>query len=272
MSHRCLLLVFLIFASALTGFTQTLGDIARAERARREVLSRRGASPDNPAAPAGREALVKEALRVSGATRQLEQVLGTSLSSVANGKLPDGVSAKEYQQIINEVFEREHLTRVMEKSISEAVNDETLLEIARWHSSPLAKRIATAETNASGPDAPVRLQHFASMLQSDAPSASRQQLVEDITAAALGVPRPSPDFEKTFRTQLTESTSQGNTIWFLFVYNSLSEGELAEYLKFLKSPSATAFSNSIWDGIDATFADAAQRFGRKLAEKTHSHL
>jgi hypothetical protein len=271
MLHQWLLLVVLILGSVSTGFTQSLGDLARAERARREVLSRSATSPDIPAVSAGREALVKEALHVSGATRQLEQVLETSLPSVADGKPPEGVSVQEYQRIINEIFAVEYLTRVMGKSVSDTVNDKTLIEIVRWYRSPLGKKIAMAEIDATGPEAPARLQHYASMLQSNAPSSNRQGLVSGITAAALGVPRPSSHVEKTLGTQVTESSGQGTSLWFLFAYNSLSEAELSEYLMFLKSPSATAFNNSVWDGIDATFGDAAQRFGRKLAERKSSH-
>jgi hypothetical protein len=270
MLHRCLLLIVLILATVSTGFTQTLGDIARAERARREGLARSVTSADTATMPVGREALMTEALRVSGARRQLEQALETFLPSVANGKVPDGVSAQEYQEIINEVFEVEHLMRVLGKSTSETVNDNTLVGIVQWYRSPLGKKIAMAESNASGPDVPARFQHYVSMLQGNAPSANRQQLVEGISAAGLGIPRPPVDFEKTFRSQGAEPVSQGIAQWFLFAYNSLSEAELSAYLTFLKSPSATAFINSVWNGMDATFADAAQHVARKLAEKKRS--
>jgi hypothetical protein len=267
MSHRHLLLIVLILATVSTGFTQTLGDIARAERARREGLARSTTSADTATTPVGREALMKEALHVSGAWRQMEQVLETSLPSVANGKPPDGVSAQEYQEIINEVFGVEHLMRMLGQSISQTINDNTLAGIVRWYRSPLGKKIAMAESNANGPDAPARFQHYVSMLQGSAPSANRQQLVEGISAAGLGIPRPPLDFEKTFRSQGTEPVSQGIALWFLFAYNSLSEAELSEYLTFLKSPAATAFNNSVWNGIDATFGDAAQHVARKLSEK-----
>ena len=69
----------------------------------------------------------------------------------------------------------------------------------------------------------------------------------------------------------TKSLSDGTALWVLFTYNSLSEAELSDYLTFLKSSSAAAFNNSVWNGIDATFGDAALQFGRKLAEKNRSH-
>ena len=48
-------------------------------------------------------------------------------------------------------------------------------------------------------------------------------------------------------------------------YHSLSDAELSAYLTFLKSPAVGAFNSSVWNGLDVTFGDAAQRLGRKLA-------
>src|SRR5438093_13687657 len=105
MPYRYLLLMVVILANVSIGFTQTLGDVARAERARREVLNRKNLSEapatetpatETPATVVGREALIKEALRVSGAKRQLEWLLETSHPSIAKGAVPKGVSAQEY--------------------------------------------------------------------------------------------------------------------------------------------------------------------------------
>ena len=109
------------------------------------------------------------------------------------------------------------------------------------------------------------------MLQSNAPSANRQQLINGISASGLGTPHPPADFEKTVVPESATSIGDGTALWFLFAYNSLSEAELSQYLTFLKSSSAVAFNSSVWNGIDATFGDAAQQFGRRLAEKKRSH-
>src|SRR5689334_15202997 len=102
MSYRYFVSIVLLLASASPGFTQTLGDLARAERARRGLLAQGAASPDKSAMVVGREALIKEALHVSGAQRQLEGLLQTSMSSLSNRKLPEGFSAREYQRIVSE--------------------------------------------------------------------------------------------------------------------------------------------------------------------------
>src|SRR5438093_10193514 len=194
MSYRCLWLIVLTLAEASSGFTQTLADLARAERARRDVLTKSGSPPDTPATLLGHEALIKEALRASGARRQLERHLETSLPSVVNGSVPDGVPAQEYRRMVNEVFRVEHLMPMMEKSVSNAINDKTLIDIVRWYRLPLGKKIALAEVDANGPDAQAHHQHFASMPQSGDPAANRQQLDEDLSAAALGTPLPLPHF------------------------------------------------------------------------------
>ena len=271
MSHRCLFLIAALLTNISTGFTQTLGDIARAERARREVLNRKNLSDvpatETPATVVGREALIKEALRVSGAKRQLERLRETSLPSITNGPVPKGVSAQEYGRLVNDIFGVERLMPLMEKSVANSVTDKTLIDVVRWYRSPLGKKIAIAEVNTNAPDAPARLQQFASTLQSNPPTANRQQLIEGISATAPGISMRFRDFEKTFTTPETESITQGGALWYLFAYEPLSEGELSAYLSFLKSPSVTAFNNSVWNGLDATFGDAAQRFGQKLAEK-----
>ena len=173
MSYRYFLSFVFILAAASTGFTQTLGDLARAERARRELVAKRSALPDSSATVIGREALIKEALRVSGGKRQLDQLLQTSMTSVKNRKLPEGVSAREYQRIVNEVFNAEQLTRLIEKSIADNVNDKTITDIVRWYRSPLGQKVMTAEINAMDPQASMRLQQFVSTLDANPPSARR---------------------------------------------------------------------------------------------------
>jgi len=267
MPYRFCLSLVLILAAASIEFTQTLGDLARAERARRQLLTRGAASADKAATLVGREALIKEALRVSGARRQVEQVLQSSLPALTSGKLPDGMPPRQYQKVVSDVFDVERLMRLVEKSISDSVADKTLIDIVRWYRSPLGNKIAMAEISGNQPQASARLQQYAAALQSNAPSESRQQLVDAITATALGLPRPASDFDKNFPAQSTDAISQGTSLWFLFTYSSLSETELSSYLTFLKSPSVTAFSSAVWSGMDATFSDAAQRFSRRLAEK-----
>jgi len=288
MLRRQFVLVVLILANVSVGFTQSLGDFAREERARRNDFAAKAVpvkapakldvapakpevSPAKPEIPAAKpdvspakpeippansnlpEALITEAVRVSGARRQLLETIETFRPSLTAEKRPDDVSPKEYQQVINEVLELDHLTKVMERAASETINDDTLTNIVRWYASSLGRKIATAEVNAYSPDMPARFQRYSAMLHKKAPTASRQELVESIGAAGLGIPRPPVDVD--------------NDTWLLFAYDSLSEPELAGYLAYLNSPSATAFNSAIWNGIDAAFGDAAQHFQQKLAEK-----
>jgi hypothetical protein len=271
MLYGRLLLILFVLMHVSTGFAQTVADVARSERARRQGLTKSVLSANIPVKLVDREALMKEALGASGARRQVEHVVKTSLPSASNGQLPDGISAQEYRQITSEVFDVEHLMQMMEKSISGGIDDKTLADMLRWYRSPLGKKIAAAEINANSPDTSTRLQRYLLTLETNLPSDNRQQLINGISAAGLGVPRPPADFEKIPGVEATNSVSDETALWFLFAYNSLSEAELSEYLTFLKSGSAVAFNNSVWNGIDATFGDAAQQFGRKLAEKKRTH-
>jgi hypothetical protein len=267
MPYRRLLLISFIFSTVSTGFSQTVADVARAERARRQSLTKSVVPPNTPVKALDREALMNEALRNSGARLQVEQVIKASVPSAASVRLPEGLSAQDFQQIATNVFDVEHLMQTMEKSLAGKVDDKTLGDVVRWYRSPVGKKVTAAESNAKGADAAARLQRYTATLQSSAPSANRRQLIDAISAAGLGIPHPPADFAKTVVPEEIKSIGDGTTLWLLFAYNSLSESELSEYLTFLKSPSGAAFNNSVWNGIDTTFGDAAQQFGRKVAEK-----
>src|ERR1700741_4862761 len=92
MPYRRLLLISLILTSVSTGFSQTLADVARAERARRQALTKSVVPPNTPVKALDRDALMKEALRNSGVRLQVEQVIKASVPSAASVKLPDGLS------------------------------------------------------------------------------------------------------------------------------------------------------------------------------------
>jgi hypothetical protein len=276
MLKRQVVLIAVVLANSSIGFTQTLGDFAREERARRNSFAPAAstnvaarptipaAKPDvpvvKPVVPAAKPVapvvkpkvpdLIIEAVRVSGARRQLLETTETFRPSLA--REGNEVSAQEYQKIINEALAPEHLTQLLERSVFETVKDNTLTNVLRWYGSPLGRKIATVETNSYAPDTAARFQRFAARAQEKAPSASRLELIEGIGAAGLGVPRTPVDVD--------------NDAWLLFVYDSLSGSELADYLSFLNSPSATAFNSAVWNGIDAVFGEAAQEFQQKLAD------
>jgi hypothetical protein len=260
MLQRQLLLIALILGNVSLGIPQSLGDFARAERARRKGFT--GNRPNrNPAAnTATREGLIKEAVRVSGARRQLEQALETFRPSSPNEKRPDGISAQEYQQAVNEAFQMDRLIRGMEQSVPESVKDSTLTEVIRFYGSPLGRKVSGAEISAIGPETATQFQRYAATLPEKSVSAVRQEVVEGVSAAGLGIPRPPSDAAKTL-------DARGPGLWFQFVYNSFTDGELSSYLNFLKSPAAVEFNNSMWTGMDATLGDAAQRLAQRLSEK-----
>jgi hypothetical protein len=253
MFRRQFVLIALILANFSIGFTQSLGDFARDERARRNSFVT-AANPTNTVATSdASETLITEAVRISGAKRELQETLETFRPSLAGEKRPNDVSVQAYQGIINEALGLDRMTQLMERSVSETVNDNTLTNIVRWYGSALGRKIASAERNAYSQEVPARFQRYAAMLQEKAPTANRQELVEGIGASGLGIPRPPVDFD--------------NDSWLVFVYDSLTDVELSGYLAFLNSPSATAFNTAIWTGIDAAFSDAAQHFQERLAEK-----
>jgi len=259
--RQLLLIIALIFGNVSMGHTQNLGDFARAERARRKGFGgNRPATVDT--AKSARDGLIKEAIRVSGARRQLELALETLRPSPGGEKRTDGVSAEEYQQAVAEAFQTDRLIRGMEQSVPASVQDNTLAEVVRFYGSPLGRRISTAEIGANLPETTGQFQRYAATTQDKSVSASRQETVDVISAIGLGIPHPPRDAAKVLETR-------GPGLWFQFVYESFSDAELSSYLTFLKSPASAAFNNSMWNGMDAALGDAAQRLAQRLSEKKH---
>jgi hypothetical protein len=260
MLSRQFLLIVLLFGNISSGFSQNLGDFARAERARRKGFTGNPARMDAGAKASARAGLIKEALRVSGAKRQLEQALETFRPSLMDQKQTNGIPAQEYQQAINEVFQLDRLIRGMEQSVPESVSSIMLTEVIQFYGSSLGRRITAAEIGANSPDQAAQFQRYASATHEKAASTSRQESVDGISAVGLGIPRPPQDARKIL-------DAQGSGLWLQFVYNSFSDAELSSYLTFLKSPAATEFNNATWNAMDASLSDAAQRLAQKLAEK-----
>ena len=259
MLQRQLLLIALIVGNVSLGIPQSLGDFARAERARRAGFTGNRPNKNPSTKTATREGLIKETVRVSGARRQLEQALETFRPSSPNEKRTDGISEQQYQQIVDGVFQLDRLIRGMEQSVPESVQDRTLTEVIRFYGSALGRKISAAEISANGADTATQFQRYAATLPEKSAPAPRQELVEGISAAALGIPRPPSNAAKTL-------DARGQGLWFQFVYHSFTDDELLSYLTFLKSPAAMEFNNSMWSGMDATLGDAAQRLAQRLSE------
>jgi hypothetical protein len=291
MTDRILFAIFLATATVSSGFGQTIADVARAERARREAVPSLGTLVDADGKPPSHDALTEEALRVSGARKQLEQALERALQSAAIQKQPQGISKEEYQRILAEAFNRDRLIQVMEKSFGETASDKALTDVILWYHSPLGQKILMAEVNSDEADAAAELQRFAGTIKQNPPSGNRMRLVQQLeeqtqatsrtvqlllsivmsvykgaTDAGAEIPPPPPDFEKLFQAQVTPPLRQALRLKFLFVYRSVLENELLGYHAFLKSQSATAFNNSVWNAMNASFAVGGQHLGRKIAE------
>jgi hypothetical protein len=258
LKRQLLLIVVLILGNVSMGLTQSLGDFARAERARRKGFVGNRPTVDTP--KSARNGLIKEAVRVSGARRQLEQALETFRPSPGGEKRTDGVSAEEYQRAVAEVFQTDRLIRGMEQSVPESVKDNTLAEVVRFYGSPLGRRLSAAEISANLPEATGQFQRYAATTQDKPGSANRQEMVDVISAIGLGIPRPARDVAKVLE-------ARGTGLWFQFVYESFSDAEISSYLMFLKSPASTEFNNSMWNGMDAALGEAAQRLAQRLSEK-----
>jgi hypothetical protein len=259
LQRQLLLVVVLILGNVSFGVTQSLGDFARAERARRKGFAGNRPTDTTTKSPT-REALIKEAVRVSGAKRQLEQALEAFRPPLGDERAVEGLSPQEYQRAINEVFQLDRLIRGLEQSVPESVQDSALTEVVRFYGSPLGRKIAATEADANAPGATARFQYYASTTPEKSVSVNRQELVETISVAGLGIPRPPREAGKTVE-------ARGTGIWFQFIYESLTDAELSSYLTFLKSSPASEFNNAMWNGMDATLGDAAQRLAQKLSEK-----
>jgi hypothetical protein len=198
--------------------------------------------------------------------------------------------------VIEKAYDPARMNRELVVEVAKRQQAEPLEKALVAMRSPLARRITALEVEASRPEAAEQLLAFAGRLPTNPPSPQRHELIlriEEVTrstdvaqavhdATLLGLLRaatvarggPQEELAQLERT-LAESAPQRReamhnqvVLSLLFTYRSVSEAELAEYVKLLESDSLRWFNDVVSRGLVVVLTQAAERAGDELATRS----
>jgi hypothetical protein len=75
----------------------------------------------------------------------------------------------------------------------------------------------------------------------------------------------SPGFEKGFRDTLTPELEKKAPLSDLYVYSTLSDAELEQYVQFLSSSHGQTMTRATWSGFEHVFEAAGAEVATRLA-------
>jgi hypothetical protein len=243
--------------------------------------------------------LGRKLLETSGVKSQVEQIPqmleGSMEQYRQTGKLP-GAQFDALARVVRNRFGASAFYPVLEEGFLKAVDEKVLQDVNRWHQTPFGKKVTELEDSASRSESQGELQQYAQAMQDSPPLAARLKLIQRVDDAVLGTesslemmdgvtrgllrglmsvaPSGAGDamsdqqIQKqlaTMRTQLRPVLHSATQVSYLFTYRTLSDKELAEYVKYLSTPSARAFHRAIAKGFQLAFEDASARIGKDLA-------
>lgn len=242
------------------------------------------------------KALIEEVLELSGAKKQILQIPAVCQSQLSErqGRMKPADYAR-LSQIIAESYRPDTLYKAVSDTFKSRFDEKRLLAVRQaWHS-PLFKRIAALEAQASTPEGARRMQEFAAQLRRVPPHADRLALIRRVDAAtrstdlnieivlatirgiALGVDPMMPASQRLkpgqldqllsdMRAQIRAPLKNQVLITLLYAYQSLTDEELRAYLAYLESDAGRWFDRVAKDGILSGMTAAADRVGRQMGK------
>jgi hypothetical protein len=247
-----------------------------------------------PAFADGKDELGKKLLERCGAKAQVNQLRPILEEFLLEPKLREKLSPEQYDtlaRMMRSRFTSSSFYPVLEAAFVEAVDEKVLEDVDRWYQTPFAKKLAEVEAKAIGFEAVVELHQFEQEMESRPPPAARVKLIQRLDeatqetewlveltvgtvrglaragGAVLGSPAEANARQlKGMRDGLRPDLQQRTQVSLLFTYQSLSDQELKQYLKYLSTPSAKAFHQAIAKSLQVAFEDASAKAGKDLAE------
>lgn len=197
--------------------------------------------------------------------------------------------------LLADAFAAEHLNAIVLRQMEAQLRQDEMEKILAWLDSPFGKRCSDFFTASVTPQASAERQEFMTRIQASPPPFARQELIERLAAATktkdvtleiavntqlvltavISTTFPSAEqwpFSKTLdeteknRLLLEPRIDQQITPLLLFMYRSLSDAELEQYIAFAKSGIGAQYYRSMFNGIKLALMDASIRFGAALAD------
>ncbi|MFQ5932222.1 MAG: DUF4124 domain-containing protein [Nitrospiraceae bacterium] len=242
------------------------------------------------------KALIEELLEISGARAHMAQIAAAAQAQGASRKRE--MTPEDYRQL-SQVIAESYRTGLLYETVAEKFrvrfDERRFVTVVRKLRTPLFRKITQLEVQASTPDAARRVQQFSAKLTRQPPAESRLALVRSVDAAAgvsalnlevmvdtvrgitLALERALPPDKRLPPGQLNWILSgmlaQARTgvrdqtaAHLLYAYQSLTDEELKEYLRFLESDHGRWFVRVSREALSAAMRVAAERTGRGMID------
>jgi hypothetical protein len=248
------------------------------------------------------DALVQELYLKSGLEKQIEQVpllIQASFNRTAPGdervqQLPKNLAAA-MKASVQEAFAPQSLKKAMLQELREKLTVQEIKEVLAWFDSPLGKNCTRLEEAASTPEALAEMEQYAARIKNSPPTAERLDVLRKLdvatkstesavdlainsqVAVALAInatlplqqQRPLKDIARELeesRPQFEAEVRSEMVIIALYTYQSLTEAQIRQYIKFATSPAGSKLSSVVNNAFKKAFLDGCIKWGKAIGE------
>jgi hypothetical protein len=199
------------------------------------------------------------------------------------------------KELLAESFATGNLNTMVLRQLEAHMSHDEIQSILTWLNSPFGKRCTQLFRASLTPKAPAELQEFIANMQKSPPQSTRLKLIREVASATKTT---EIAIEIAFNTQLVVTTiitaalpstqqrplseilDEGYknrplleprvdlqmTPLLLYMYRSLSDAELEQYITFAQSSNGAQYYRSMLNGIQLALMDSSIRFGSSMAE------
>jgi hypothetical protein len=239
---------------------------------------------------------VDELIVKSGVQRQVEQVPEVMKASFEQRfKQDQKMSAADRYNLrtaASESFQPAAMIKTVREIVAAGLSEAELVEIMKWLNSPLGMKITQLEEQSSSGDAYREMMIFAENMPEPAPA--RLALIERMDSAAhmtqystqlkvdvamamtasLACTQECNDFSREqlakqlekSRPQIEEASRQETIVHSLFSYQTLTDEELAEYIKFYETAAGQKYMRVVTSALSKAIQDASTIMGQKMGQ------
>jgi len=252
------------------------------------------------AATTTHEQLVARVMALDGADSIFDSI-PAMFSALASQRLLVSKQPEQDRQVFDTILqgiELEAAKKEFAEYIAQHADDNTLTAVQTWLVASPGNRISEAEIEASKMTDQSDLIRYLSSLQAQPPTKERSDLVRRfvelnnmgevyakiinniVTAMMKGAAEADDDvrdsmeeldtFLEQANKQLVESMRQQSILSSYYIYRSISDQEMQQYISFMATEPYRKFSAAITGGIDTTLSTMFRQVGKKLAEQARA--
>jgi uncharacterized protein YbaP (TraB family) len=199
------------------------------------------------------------------------------------------------KELLAESFAADNLNTMVLRHMEAQISQAEMQRVLNWLNSPLGKRGTQLFKTSLTPKSPAKLQEFINTMQQSPPSSTRLKLIQELATATKTT---EITLEIAINTQLVVTTVITATLpavqqrpfseildeveknrplleprvdqqiqpLLLYMYRSLSDAELEQYITFAKSSAGAQYYRAMLNGIKLALMDSSIRFGASMAQ------